>query len=128
MKDKLAAGFWAFVIALPLQALCCLGPAAVVSFVLSQIGGSGYVTTMLLLGLSIMAAAIVVQRAKRRRGAMPTNTHAPAHEVGGSVPPQCCPVGSRRTEVLGPVVVKVWTQGDTGRTMINFDPARAKYP
>lgn len=126
MKDKMIAGLWIFAIILPTQALCCLGPAAVVSFILSRTVGASYSMTMLLLGLSIMAAAFVAYCAKRSRGAGPTNTHAPAHEAGGPMAHQCCRVRPGPMELVGPVVVKVWTHGHTGRMMMSFDPARAK--
>lgn len=126
MKDKMIAGLWSFAIILPLQAVCCLGPAALVSFVLSRTVGASYSTTMLVLGLSIMAAAFVAYWAKRSRGARPTDTHAPADEAGGSIAHQCCPERPGPMQLLGPVVVKVWTHRHTGRMMMSFDPARVK--
>ncbi len=128
MRDKLMAGLWTFAVTLPLQALCCLGPVAVVPFVLNWIVGASYSTTILLLDLSIMGAAIVAYWAKGWRGARLTNTHAPALEPSGPLASQCCPVGPGRTEFLRPVVVKVWAHGGTGRIMMKLDPARAKNP
>ncbi|MBJ6128246.1 hypothetical protein [Microvirga splendida] len=103
MNDKLVAMLVTFVVVLPLYAMCCLGPAAVVG----SVGGLlGWLSGSVSLGVVSFAAttALLASWRMHQRKAASAASPGTSRELPGS---PCCTTESRALQFPDRIVVKV---------------------